>query len=181
MLTRQTRSEFSFIPRSASTLTRLGAAIALSMGATIAWAAPPAMSAPANPVLHSFSGTDGAYPSYLLRARSGNFLGTTIEGGLYNSGTVYRMTPAGEVTTVYSFSGVDGAAPNSLYEAADGTLYGTTLQGGGGFGTVFKLTTDGQLSLLHAFNGLDGSSPSALVLADDGKFYGTTAAGGAPR
>ena len=40
--------------------------------------------------------TDGAYPSSgLIRDAAGNLYGTTLEGGAYNYGTVFELTPAG--------------------------------------------------------------------------------------
>ena len=49
--------------------------------------------------------TDGAYPQGGLTLSSdGNLYGTTNSGGTKNSGTVFKMTPAGAVTTLYSFT-----------------------------------------------------------------------------
>lgn len=45
-------------------------------------------------VLHSFGGADGAYPYYgLTQDASGNFYGTTVQGGALNVGTVFEYTP----------------------------------------------------------------------------------------
>ena len=47
-------------------------------------------------VLHSFTGTtdDGAYPyGALLRDQAGNLYGTTVLGGSFDSGTIYKITP----------------------------------------------------------------------------------------
>ncbi|HXO17851.1 MAG TPA: choice-of-anchor tandem repeat GloVer-containing protein [Candidatus Dormibacteraeota bacterium] len=46
-------------------------------------------------VLHSFgSGTDGSYPYYgLTKDSSGNFYGTTVAGGSFGQGTVFKFTP----------------------------------------------------------------------------------------
>ena len=44
-------------------------------------------------VLHAFDGTDGAYPSALLRDDVGNLYGTTSAGGTSNWGTVFEITP----------------------------------------------------------------------------------------
>jgi uncharacterized repeat protein (TIGR03803 family) len=46
-------------------------------------------------VLHGFgAGPDGAYPYYgLTKDRSGNFYGTTVAGGRFNQGTVFRFAP----------------------------------------------------------------------------------------
>ena len=65
----------------------------------------------------------------------GNYYGTTTAGGTHNRGTVFRMTPAGALTTLVSFAPGNGAArgnaPDSgLVLGADGALYGVTLAGG---------------------------------------------------
>jgi len=136
--------------------------------------------------------TDGAVSSaVLVQATDGNFYGTTVYGGTSGNcgqgcGTVFKMTPAGALTTLHSFSGADGSfLAAGLLQASDGNFYGTTDSGGsggncyGGCGTVFKITPSGTLTTLHAFNGGDGANPAAaLVQATDGNFYGTTSHGG---
>jgi uncharacterized repeat protein (TIGR03803 family) len=45
-------------------------------------------------VLHSFAGgTDGANPSGLTLSSSGELYGTTLSGGTYNGGTVFKIVP----------------------------------------------------------------------------------------
>jgi uncharacterized repeat protein (TIGR03803 family) len=86
--------------------------------------------------------TDGSSPREGLTLGSdGNFYGTTYYGGTYNDGTVFKLTPAGVLTTLHSFDGKDGNYPlGPLFEAANGTLYGTTSAGGcNGGGTIFSL------------------------------------------
>jgi len=138
--------------------------------------------------------TDGAYPNgRLVQATDGNFYGITNGGGAVSSGTVFKITPSGALTTLYSFcaqlvNGVcaDGSAPEAgLVQASDGDFYGTTSEGGANFyGTAFKITPGGALTTLYSFCALsgctDGSGPDAgLVQATDGNFYGTTPGGGA--
>jgi uncharacterized repeat protein (TIGR03803 family) len=136
--------------------------------------------------------TDGAYPgqSALIQAADGNFYGTTGEGGAHNaSGTFFRITPGGALTTLYSFCSqsncTDGGYPNGLVQASDGNFYGTTESLGADYGgTVFKITPSGALTTLHSFcsesNCADGDLPySALIQATDGNLYGTTYFGGA--
>jgi uncharacterized repeat protein (TIGR03803 family) len=144
--------------------------------------------------LHSFDGSDGEDPvAALIQATDGNFYGTTDLGGpnWYNTGTVFKITPAGALTTLHSFDFYDGEAPlAALVQATDGNFYGTTSNGGEayGFGTVFKITAGGTLTTLHSFcsqsnsqmNCSDGANPFAgLVLGTDGNLYGTTKFGGA--
>jgi uncharacterized protein (TIGR03437 family) len=129
--------------------------------------------------------SDGQYPNgTLAQGTDGNFYGATETGGPHGVGTVFRITPAGTMTTLYSFGGVpaDGASPKGgLIEASDGNLYGTTLQGGAkGFGTIFRITPAGTLTTLHSFTGTstDGGGPeAALIQATDGNFYGTNSTG----
>jgi uncharacterized repeat protein (TIGR03803 family) len=146
--------------------------------------------------------TDGAYPiGGLVQGADGNLYGTTPVGGRNGGcyidggngcGTVFKITPAGTLTTLYSFCSqsacADGGNPGTgLVQATNGELYGTTYVGGAyGSGTVFKITQSGTLKTLHSFcahntqNGCtDGHDPVALVQASDGNFYGTTTYGGA--
>ena len=64
-----------------------------------------------------------------------------MAGANTNAGTVFKITPAGTLTTLHSFSLTDGAYPYaSLVQGTDGNLYGTTLTyGANGYGTVFSL------------------------------------------
>ncbi len=93
---------------------------------------------------------------------------------------MFKLTPAGVLTTLHQFLGPDGAGPDtSLIQGGDQALYGMTGGGGNGQGTVFKITTSGVLTTLYRFSGLDGSAPeAALVQGPDGNFYGTTVRGG---
>jgi uncharacterized repeat protein (TIGR03803 family) len=118
----------------------------------------------------------------LTLGSDGNFYGTTQGGGDANGdGTIFKITPAGVLTTLYTFSGSDGRLPfGGLIQASDGNFYGTTDGGGGGYGTVFKITPAGVLTTLYAFKGgADGAYPYyALTQGSDGNLYGTTAMGG---
>ncbi len=137
--------------------------------------------------------TDGQFPyAGLVQAASGDFYGTTAAGGTYSEGTVFEITSAGRLTTLYSFCSetncIDGYFPYAgLVQATDGNLYGTTYYGGAytscgigvGCGTVFRITPGGALTTLHSFDGTDGEySFAALVEATDGNLYGTTYTGG---
>ncbi len=135
--------------------------------------------------LFAFSYTNGGFlPSAgLAQDAEGNFYGTTYEGGPFGCGTVFAMTPAGAVTTLYSFTGGnDGGHPAaSLIQAGDGNFYGTTAYGGPyDDGTVFRMAPGGAPVTLATFDGYNGANPQApLVQGTDGNFYGTTLNGGA--
>jgi uncharacterized repeat protein (TIGR03803 family) len=140
----------------------------------------------------------------LIEGIDGNFYGTTQFGGStncfdvdfgYGCGTVFRMTPAGALTTLHIFSGfpTDGGYPASgLIQATDGNFYGTTVYGGqnngfcrgtfGGCGTIFRITPNGTFTTVYNFvNGNDGGEPTSnLIQGIDGKLYGTTFIGGCP-
>jgi uncharacterized protein (TIGR03437 family) len=128
------------------------------------------------------SSTDGEFFNGLVQASDGNFYGTTGGGGANSSGTVFKISPQGSLTTIYSF-GVppDGINPSvGLIQASDGNFYGTTSHGGAsGIGTIFRITPTGTLTTLHSFYGADGSNPNVLIQATDGNLYGTTQNGGA--
>jgi uncharacterized repeat protein (TIGR03803 family) len=99
-------------------------------------------------VLYAFDkGANGGQPgAQLLQGSDGNFYGTTLVGGAYGFGTLFEITPAGVLTTLYSFQGnstglspSDGIYPLALIVGSDGTFYGTTGGGGAnGAGTIFK-------------------------------------------
>jgi uncharacterized repeat protein (TIGR03803 family) len=153
-------------------------------------------------ILHNFTTSGGAYPwAPLIRGIDGNFYGTTsVSSGQYDNGggTVYRITKAGTLTTLYTFCAqkhcADGQNPYGwLVQDADGNFYGTTYAGGYGAecpyysrncGAVFKLSTKGKETVLYRFcsreNCADGAYPFAgLTLDASGSLYGTTLFGGA--
>jgi uncharacterized repeat protein (TIGR03803 family) len=140
-------------------------------------------------VVYSFAnnGTDGTVPKAgVIFDGAGNLYGTTSQGGTYNLGALFELTPAAGGTwteqVLHSFgNGTDGANlyARLIFDGA-GNLYGTTYQGGSyGGGTVFRLNAQGEV-LLQSFSGNDGASPVAgLVLDGAGNLYGTTSSGGA--
>src|SRR4051812_27760256 len=128
--------------------------------------------------LLNFELSPGTVTGSLVQGPDGNFYGTTAQGGPMRSGTVFRVTPAGVLTTLVSDQQNPAA---SLVVGNDGLLYGMTSAGGGfgGFGSVFRMTTNGALTTFAALNGTNGGNPQAgLVLAPDGNFYGTSPEGG---
>ena len=140
---------------------------------------------------------DGARPTSLIQGADGNFYGTTYvnaigvggfggDGFSQGFGTIFKMTPAGKLTTLYSFCPkgepcIDDQYPTSLTLGADGAIYGTTFgpQLGGSF---FKITPTGKLTTLYGFGRgqtTQGSNPvGPLIQASDGNFYGTASGDG---
>ncbi|HVP53716.1 MAG TPA: choice-of-anchor tandem repeat GloVer-containing protein [Candidatus Eisenbacteria bacterium] len=135
--------------------------------------------------LHHFGSNDGAHPAGLIQAHDGNLYGTTADGAGLSAGSVFKITTAGALTTLYNFCSqlgcADGVSPQAgVIQASDGDFYGTTYTGGANnYGTVFKITSAGALTTLYSFNSTDGANPVAgLVEGNDGDFYGTTYWGG---
>jgi uncharacterized repeat protein (TIGR03803 family) len=158
--------------------------------------------------IHTFSGalTDGFLPNgQPVVDSAGNVYGTTLEGGKYNQGIVWKLTPVttGEEAGTYKekilhtfVSGASGNYPEAgVTLDSSGNIYGTTAQGGKyqvctnssgskiGCGTVFELAVSDEtykFKLLTSFNGTDGAVPiDSPVLDSSGKLYGTTLSGGA--
>jgi len=143
--------------------------------------------------LHSFGAAtdEGAYPylGALVQATDGNFYGVNQQGGAKGSGTLFRMTPAGQVTVLHAFGGGanDGAQPRGgLMQASDGFLYGTTVCGGvktgaqGCGGILYRVNVKtGAFQLVHRFQPAD--APQAPLIESKGFLYGTTSAGGDAR
>jgi uncharacterized repeat protein (TIGR03803 family) len=150
-------------------------------------------------ILHTFCSlsncADGEFPAGgLALGNDGALYGVTQTGGptvgcSNGCGTVYKITPGGNLTTLYDFCSasecVDGVGPDAaLLLGRDGNFYGTTTAGGNaGRGVAFKITPSGNLTVLYSFcsqsNCSDGLSPEAtLAQGTDGNFYGSTTGGG---
>jgi uncharacterized repeat protein (TIGR03803 family) len=146
-------------------------------------------------VLHNFNnnGKDGYHSAAgLIMDAAGNLYGTTTQGGTYDSGTVFQLTPTvgGSWTekVLYSFNNRnDGFSPYAgLVVDAAGNLYGMALYGGAYHeGTVFELMpqADGGWTetVLHDFGDKndDGALPGASLTFDAvGNLYGPTVGGG---
>ena len=136
-------------------------------------------------ILHSFGASgDGFTPfASLVFDKMGNLYGTTYQGGAYDYGTVFELTPEGTEKVLYSFGGNgDGAYPTSgLVLGKKRVLYGTTSGGNYGYGTVFEVTLSGSEKILWGFQDIpDGCIPfGGLALDKNGNLYGTTYYGGA--
>src|SRR6202011_4734348 len=125
--------------------------------------------------------------------KSGDFYGTTSEGGQFNHGTVFELIPPAQQggswteSVLYSFGGAqDGerAYGGLIFDSA-GNLYGTTQAGGQyAHGAVFELSPaqggGWMKTVLHSFGAKgDGTAPSASLVFDvKGNLYSTTVSGG---
>jgi uncharacterized repeat protein (TIGR03803 family) len=144
--------------------------------------------------------SDGANPSSLILSGT-NLYGDADTGGLFGSGTIFRLNTDGTgFTNLYNFSTAsgglyetnsDGASPQFGLILSGNTLYGTALFGGfGGSGTVFGIHTDGTgFTNLHTFTATadnanyaatnsDGAEPYGGVILSGNTLYGTTGIGG---
>ncbi|MDB6052773.1 MAG: 3-carboxymuconate cyclase [Verrucomicrobiales bacterium] len=126
-------------------------------------------------------GIDSISNPGLTRGFDGNFYGTTLRSLPKDYSTIFKITPAGDLTTMAIISPGNGNTPTyNLLESDEGTFYGTT-HGGGEFnkGIIYRVNSSGTISNLYSFNGTNGAfSEGGLVRGADGDFYGTTVAGG---
>lgn len=106
-------------------------------------------------VIHAFAQvdqSDGRGPSaFLALGQDGSLYGTARNGGSNGGGTAFRLTYAGNFTTLFSFGPIQNQPHDpemGLIEARDGALYGTTFYNEGvggegarpGFGAMYRLT-----------------------------------------
>ncbi len=156
-------------------------------------------------VIYTFMrGQDGYSPSSLAIDKRGNLYGTTLAGGAYTEGAVFKLTRSGSswlFSNLYSFqAGNDGALPMARpVIGPNGSLYGTTELGGTGpcysgmylvgCGTVFNLQpplhapvsafASWVKTTLYSFPGDYGQWPTTDVAVDPaGDVYGTMTTGG---
>lgn len=132
----------------------------------------------------------GGNPNLLIQGTDGNFYGVTTTGGtstgvgcdsgisLPGCGTIFSLTPQGNLTTLYNSNLPDGyntgqpfgdGPITSLLAGSDGNLYGTSQFGGSntskinlpivcsfsdypqGCGTFFQITPSGTITTLYSF------------------------------
>ena len=86
---------------------------------------------------------DGGVAMGPLLISGGNLYGTAADGGTYENGVVWELTPSGTETVLYSFinGSEDGYGPASgIVTDSQGNLYGTAQGGEYNLGVVWKLT-----------------------------------------
>ena len=119
-------------------------------------------------VLFRFTRVHGSNPfSGLTLGMDGNFSGTTRYGSVDDYGTIFRITPGGNLTTIFDFaeSGIGGNSITPPIQGIDGNFYGTIA------GTsVYRITPSGVFARLCSM----GPSQGLLLQAADGNLYGTT-------
>ena len=146
-------------------------------------------------VLYNFGATkaDSMRPyGPLTIDSSGNLYGASYDGGKYQDGTVYKLTPptggsgAWSNTVLFSFNtGTGGNFPDgNVILDKTGRIYGQTTGGGTSYGTIFRLTPtesgEWMESVLHTFDDTDGGVIYSSLALDSrtNTFYGTSFSGG---
>jgi uncharacterized repeat protein (TIGR03803 family) len=145
-------------------------------------------------VLHAFTAypNDGYGPQAGLSFdAAGNLYGTTYQGGTYNVGSVFQLTPSKtswKYKMIHSFNNQNGGSAypvGGITAGADGYYYGTTYYGGYAYnaGTIYRLFKSrgawfGQ-TIFYFLEGGNGIYPnSSLAMDAKGNMYGTTYQGG---
>jgi len=134
--------------------------------------------------LHDFNSSAGDPSNFtnqgvMPQGHDGEIYGTSTDGGQFNQGTVFKISPTGTPTVLFSFDTLYGDYPIcGLTTGSDGnfyaaTAYDTTV----GAGSIVQFTSAGAIEkLLYAFqNATDGSGPTcAPTQGTDGNYYGVT-------
>jgi uncharacterized repeat protein (TIGR03803 family) len=109
--------------------------------------------------------------------------GMTSMGGVNNSGTIFSITPSGNLKTICALNSTYAAYPyGSLLYASDGNFYASSVDGGYADScTIFCYTHSGNLKTiinLDSVWGLSLPQGNNLIQALDGNLYGMTTYGG---
>ncbi len=114
------------------------------------------------------------------QGRDGNLYGT-CPNPKDTYGSIFSLTSAGGLSSLYTFSYTTGYFAVGLTLSTDGNFYGTGGDGGtGAYGVLFRISPNGTYTLLHDFLGSsDGAGPtSPPIQGSDGNLYGTTTGSG---
>ena len=144
-------------------------------------------------VLYNFcslaSCADGSYPdSYVTFDSLGNLYGATSDGGSYNNGTVFELSPEPNggcpggsnpgnnwcETVLYSFqfSTDNGSPANGLVLDSSGNLYGMTWTADNGNGSVYELSPNGSSGWSKQIIYSVATDGSGLAIDTQGNLYG---------
>jgi len=92
-------------------------------------------------VLYTYDNSGGLYGNVAIDS-AGNIYGTALTGGIYQGGSVFKLTDSGGVwslTDLHDFQG-DGWPEGNVLLDASGNLYGTAIGGGEyGWGAVWEI------------------------------------------
>ena len=116
----------------------------------------------------------------LIQASNGNFYGVLPSGGSAAAGSIYEVTPSGQMKTLYQFPYINFGIPETLMQASDGMIYGTArgrwATGFNGYSSIFQLNpSTGQVKTVYGFpnGGVTGECECWIIQGSDGKLYGT--------
>ena len=152
--------------------------------------APGASAAPKYKVLYRFTGgTDGGFvDAGVILDSSGNLYGTTLRGGHYDWGVVYKMTLGSngkwKEQVIHEFRGGEdgGYVYGGVVFDASGNLYGATIGSEETHGTVYELSPRSgggwKETILHRFGGNDGPQGGDVLFDKNGNLYDTTVGNG---
>lgn len=137
--------------------------------------------APVLESVHSFALPPIEPLGQLVVGADGNLYGTSRSGGAFRGGCIFRVTPAGQVSSFVSLN-TDTGSPlealiltDGLTIGADGDFYAMTCNSNGSEGgKILRITPQGELSIFHELAEDTGFPASRLTLAPDGNFYGCT-------
>ena len=115
--------------------------------------------------LFSFPGTDSRRPSGdVILARNGNFYGVAAPSYVFdtNFGTLFKLTPGGELSTVFHFNGTNAMHPSARFtQGRDGNYYGVLtdvnkkLSLDTNAGAIFRLVEPPNLAATRSTVGVD--------------------------
>ena len=127
-------------------------------------------------VLHAFpsDANDGQAPTAgVVQALDGNFYGVTQSGGMFGSGTIYRINAAGTYSKLYDFDGTTASTPYvGLIQHTSGVFYGLTVQGGTSNSGTFYSFNEGLAPFVNLVTSSGKVKASVQILGQG--FTGTT-------
>ena len=135
-------------------------------------------------VLHLFSGTDGSSPQSGVTCYNNNLLlGSTLQGGVYNSGVLYSFDISSSTFSVihnFNFADLNGCNPYGTPLLIGNKLYGTTSSCGGGYGTIYEYDLlSSTFNLLYSMSSIGGGSSRSSLINIGRILYGTALNNGA--
>jgi len=135
---------------------------------------------------------DGGAPGSFVQAFAGGVFGdvygSTLNGGAFGHGTIFSITPKGQLTVLHNSCAQancsDGFGSGPLTQDVGGNFYGVAPTGSGEKSCnngwcdlIFRMTPAGTVTVLHSFPGPILLNAD-LVKGTDGLFYGTTQVSG---
>lgn len=134
--------------------------------------------------VHTFTGTNGDYPSGSLLDIGGVLWGMTANGGSANKGSIFKIDNNGtNFSSTYSFPIWPTNPVGELLEYDD-KLWGVTSGGGdNNYGAIYTMDREGKnMTVVYSFvapvAGPNGSLPRGGLIQKAGMLYGITDLGG---